>query len=87
MENLKNHMNLELVTSQERLSKVLAKPNMTSFKIFDNNLAAVKVQKTVLTINRPIYVEMTILDLSKTLMYDFYYNHLKPTMMIVLNNA
>ena len=50
---------------------------MTSFKIFDNNLADIEVQKTVLTLNRPIYVGMTILDLSKTLMYDFYYNHLK----------
>ena len=77
MENLRNHVNVELVTSQERLRKVLAKPSIKSFKIFDENLAAVEVQKTVLTLNRPIYVGMTILDLSKTLMYDFYYNHLK----------
>ena len=77
MENLRNHVNVELVTSQERLRKVLAKPSIKCFKIFDENLAAVEVQKTVLTLNRPIYVGMTILDLSKTLMYDFYYNHLK----------
>ena len=72
MENLRNHVNVELVTSPERLRKVLAKPSLKSFKIFDENLAAVEVQKTVLTLNRPIYVGMTILDLSKTLMYDFF---------------
>ena len=77
MENLRNHVNVELVTSPERLRKVLAKPSLKSFKIFDENLAAVEVQKTVLTLNRPIYVGMTILDLSKTLMYDFFYNHLR----------
>ena len=77
MENLRNHVNVELVTSRERLRKVLAKPSIKSFKLFDENLAAVEVQKTVLTLNRSIYVGMTILDLRKTLMYDIYYNHLK----------
>ena len=72
MKNLRNHVNVELVTSPERLRKVLAKPSLKSFKIFHENLAAVEVQKTVLTLNRAIYVGMTILDLSKTLMYDFF---------------
>ena len=77
MENLRNHVNVELVTHQERLRKVIAKPNFTSFRIFDENLAAVQVTKPTLTLNRPIYAGMAILDLSKTLMYDFHYNHIK----------
>ena len=59
------------------MRKVVVKLNMASFKIFDKNLAAVEARKTILTLNCSIYVGMTILDLSKTLMYDLYYNHLK----------
>ena len=75
MENLRNHVNVELDTQQERLRKVIAKPNSTSFRIFDENLAV--VTKPTLTLNCPIYASMAILDLSKTLMYDFHYNHIK----------
>ena len=50
---------------------------MVAVRIFDENFAAVECRKTVLTLNRPAYVGMAILDLSKMLMYDFYYNHLK----------
>ena len=77
MENLRNHVNVELLTQQERLHKVIVKPNFTSFRIFDENLAVVQVIKPTLTLNCPIYAGMAILDLSKTLMYDFHYNHIK----------
>ena len=78
MENLRNHTTVELVTSKERLRKVIAKPNVKLFKIFHENLAAVEVKKSKLILNRPIYVGMSILDISKAHMYDFFYNHLKP---------
>ena len=78
MENLRNHVNVELVTSQKRLRKITAKPNFTSFRIFGENLAAVQLKKTTLTLNRPIYAGMAILDISKTVMYNFHYNHIKP---------
>ena len=42
--------------------------------IFDDNLAAIQVHKSCLVLNRPVFVGMCILDLSKHLMYDFYYN-------------
>ena len=80
MENLRNHVSVELVCTRERLRKLLAAPNLVAFRIFDENLAAVEQRKTILTLNRPIYVGMAILDLSKTLMYNFYYNHLKKCM-------
>ena len=78
MENLRNHTTVELVTSKERLRKVIAKPNVKLFKIFHENLAAVEVKKSKLILNRPIYVGMSILNISKAHMYDFFYNHLKP---------
>ena len=77
MENLRNHRKVELVCKEERLRKVLAKPSVTSFKIFSENFAAVDMIKTNLVLNRPIYLGMCVLDLSKTVMYDFHYNYIK----------
>ena len=54
-----------------------AKPTYVSSKIFNENLVAVHKIKETLTLNRPAYVGMCILDLSKTLMYDFHYNYIK----------
>ena len=51
-----------------------AKPTYVSCKIFNENLVAVHKIKESLLLNRPSYVGMCILDLSKTLMYDFHYN-------------
>ena len=78
LENIRHHVNVELICTQERFRKVLAKPNMNSFSIFDENLATVQLKNTELTLNRPVFVGMSILDISKTVMYDFLYNFIKP---------
>ena len=56
----------------------MSKPTHVSSKIFNKNVEAVHKVKEVLTLNRPAYVGMCILELSKTLMYDFHYNIIKP---------
>lgn len=48
-----------------------------SFKIFNDDLASIELHKQKLVLNRPIYVGFSVLDLSKTLMYDFHYNYMK----------
>ena len=79
MENLRKHVDVKLVRgSEERLRKLIAKPSYHDRKIFDNDLVAIHMQKPKLVLNKPIYVGMSILDLSKHLMYDFYYNQMKP---------
>ena len=79
MENIRNRVNVKLVNTQERLKKLTAKPNLKSPpKIFSENLALVHLKKTSLTMNKPVYLGMCILDLSKTIMYDFHYNYIKP---------
>ena len=65
------------MTSKEKLLKSASKPTYMSSKIFKENLVAVYKIKETLTLNRPAYVGMCILDLSKTLMYDFHYNYIK----------
>ena len=77
MKNLRNWRTVELVTSEETLKKLAAQPSFKQFKIFHENLVAVERAKVELTLNRPIYVGIAILDLSKTLMYDFHYNYIK----------
>ena len=77
MENLRKRQDVKLVTDEEQLLKWSSKPSFISYKIFNENLVAVHKTKTTLTLNRPAYVGMCILDLSKTLMYDFHYNYIK----------
>ena len=78
MENIRNRVNVKLVNTEERLKKLSTKPNYKSCKIFNENLISVHMKKTSLTMNKPVYLGMCILDLSKTIMYDFHYNYIKP---------
>ena len=77
MENIRKRVDVRLVTSKEKLLKLASKPTYVSSKIFNENLVAVHKIKEILTMNRPAYIGMCILDLSKTLMYDFHYNYIK----------
>ena len=77
MENIRKRVNVRLVTDEKKLLKMAAKPTYVSSKIFNENLVAVHKIKETLILNRPAYVGMCILDLSKTLMYNFHYNYIK----------
>ena len=77
MENIRKRVDVRLVTDENKLLKYVSKPTYVSSKIFNENLVAVHKIKETLTLNRPAYVGMCILDLSKTLMYDFHYNYIK----------
>ena len=77
MENIRNRVNIKLITSEEKTLKLIAKPSFDKRTIFSKNLIAVHLRKTKLFFNKPIYVGMSILDISKTLMYDFHYNYMK----------
>ena len=77
MENLRKRVDVRLVTDEKKLLKLASKPTYVSSKIFNENLVAVYKIKETLTLNRPAYIGMCILDISKTLMYDFHYNYIK----------
>ena len=77
MENLRKRQDIKLVTDEEDLLRWASKPSFINSKIFNEDLVAIHKTKTTLTLNRPAYVGMCILDLSKTLMYDFHYNYIK----------
>ena len=81
MENLRKRVNIKLVktdgSENENLRKIIAMPNFNGRVKFSDELSAIQVNKTKLTLNKPIYVGFSVLDLSKYLMYDWYYNKLK----------
>ena len=74
LENKRKHKNVKLVTNAKKLEKLVRKPNFQTSIIINKNLVAVSMNKTSVIMNRPIYVGMSILDISKTHMYDFHYN-------------
>ena len=78
MENLRKRIDVRLVTNKRRLLKLItSRPTFISSKIFNENLVAVHKIKETLTLNRPSYIGMCVLDLSKLLMYDFHYGYIK----------
>ena len=78
MENLRKRVDIHLVNSREKARKLVTKPNYDSCTIFDENLIAIHMKKTRLVMCKPIFLGMSILDISKTKMYDFHYDYIKP---------
>ena len=77
IENLQKRINVRLVNSEKGFLKYTSRPTHITHKIFDKNYAAIHKIKSVLTLNKPIDVGFTVLELSKWLMYDFHYNFIK----------
>ena len=76
LENIRNRVDIRLISSDKVAQKLAAKPNFDRCTIFDENFIAVHMKKTKLYFNKPVYLGMRILDLSKSLMYDFHYNYI-----------
>ena len=78
MENVRKHRDIKLVTTEEKRNKVVSEPNYHTTKQFSENLLAIEMKKTKVKMNKPVYLGMSILDISKTLMYEFWYDYVKP---------
>ena len=72
---MRKRINLKLTSNDDIYTKYASRANFISGKTFNENLFAINRRKENLVLNRPIYVGMAILELSKLLMYDFYYNY------------
>ena len=78
IENIRKRQNIRIVDKRKTALNLSKKPNFERATIFDKNLIAVHMQKTEIYFDKPVYVGQAILDLSKTLMFDFHYNYIKP---------
>ena len=84
MENLRNRVDIKIVRSNEtgKIRKLVASPLYSRHVMFSNDLFGIDMRKSRLLLNKPVYTGMTILDNSKILMYDFFYNELKKNIFV-----
>ena len=77
MGNLRNRINVKLVNNEKDYLRCTSKPSYMSYKIFDDNLVTIHKTKLALKPNKPTYIGMCILNLSKVLMYEFHYDYIR----------
>ena len=78
MENMRRHKDIKLVPTEKRRNYLVSEQNYHTTKFFMDNLLAIEMKKTQILMNKPVYLGLSILDLSKTGMYEFQYDYLKP---------
>ena len=78
VENIRNHKDMKLVTSDKKYLKYVMKPNFKDGHPFSKHLFAVEIEKSEIKMGKPVYLGQAILDLSKTLMYEFHYDYMRP---------
>ena len=79
MENVRKHRDIKLATTDEKRNKLVSEPNYHTAKRFSENLLAIEMKKKAkVKMNKSVYLGMSILDTSKTLIYKFWYDYIKP---------
>ena len=74
VENVRKHRDIKLVTTDKIRNQLASKPNYYTTKHFPDNLMAIEVKNTKTKMNRSIYLCVSVLDINKTLMYEFWYD-------------
>ena len=77
-ENIRKHRNIKLVTTDKKRSKLVSEPNYHTINLISEDLSIVEMKKTKVKMNKPIYLGLSILEISKILMYEFWYDYMKP---------
>ena len=78
MENIRKHRDIKLVTTDKKRNKLVSEPNYHTINLISEVLSIIEMKKTKVKKNKPIYLGLSILEISKTLMYEFWYNYMKP---------
>ena len=78
MENIRKHSDIKLVTTDKKRSKLVSEPNYHKIDLISEDLSIIEMKKTKVKMNKPIYLGLSILEISKTLMYEFWYDYMKP---------
>ena len=78
MENVRKHRNIKLVTTDKRRNQLVSEPNYHTTKWFSENLLVIEMKKAKVKMNKPVYLGLSILEISKRLMYEFWYGYMKP---------
>ena len=77
MENVRKHRDIKLVTTDKKRSKLVSEPNYHTMNYISEDLSIIKMKRTKAKMNKPIYLGLSILGISKLLMYEFWYDYMK----------
>ena len=77
MENVRKHRDIKLITTERRRNYLVSEPNYHTTKFFTKNLLAIEMKKTKILMNTHVCLGLSILELSKILMYEFWYDYAK----------
>lgn len=77
MENVRKRLEMKLVSNHRKIQKLINMPNFKYVVSYNENLSIVSMDKRIIEFNKPMYIGFAVLDLSKTLMYDYHYNVMK----------
>ena len=77
MENIRKHRDIKPVTTDKKRNKLVSEPNYHTINLISEDLSIIEMAKTKVKMNKPIYLGLLILEISKTLMYEFWYDYLK----------
>ena len=78
MVNIRKHRDIKLVTTDKKRSKLISEPNYHTINYNSEDLSIIEMNKTKVKMNKPIYLGLLILEISKLLMYEFWYDYMKP---------
>ena len=78
MENIRKHRDIKLVTTDKKRSKLVSEPNYHTINLISKDLSIIEMKKTKVKMNKPIYLGLSILEISKIFMYEFWYDYMKP---------
>ena len=78
MENIRKHRDIRLVTTDKKINRLVSEPNYHTMTYISEDLSIIEMKRTKVKMNKPIYLGLSILDISKILMYEFGYDYMKP---------
>ena len=78
MENVRKHRDIKLVTTDKKRRKLVSEPNYHTMNYISENLSILEMKRTKVKMNKLIYLGLSILEISKLLMYEFWYDYMKP---------
>ena len=77
-ENTRKHRNIKLIATKRRRNYLVSETNNHTTKFFTEDLLATEMRKVQILMNNHVYLSLSILDLGKTVMYEFWYDYVKP---------
>ena len=78
MENIRKHRDIKLETTDKIRSKLVSEPNYHTVNLISEDSSTIEMKKTKVKMNKPIYLGLSISGISKILMYEFWYDYMKP---------